>query len=207
LPSCKLGNWEEVMNLSQRKAISLQNEITAVHETLSQNDGGIKAGLLALGLSEDDCKLSRGILPWLPRFQKPENRAILAGASSATGEGGNATDPEAKKTDDTIAGLLEGGKTSQEKASKGRVTESGWPKLSECSSAKFLTKPKSVDVHELTVHYSRYDWTSVPDPVPPGYASLLKPAAKVMGVSNNNWNRRSIVSKFETLAKRYDQSS
>jgi hypothetical protein len=188
LPSCKLGNWSEVKDLSQGKAEALQNALLAKQQEFLAEHGDTKAALVGLGLSEDELKLSRSVFPYLPRFQKRECRVNLAGASPPTVaaadeviNSSNATTTVKADSKLEPARTLQGGNTTLKKLTSGDK------------------HPGTNDKEELTVFYGRYDWTSHPKPEPPDLRKFLKPAATVVGTSTLKWKRLSTSQQVETL--------
>jgi hypothetical protein len=173
------------MNLSEGKAESLQKELLVKFSKFTEHKDGVKGALLELGLSEDQIKLSRSFLPYLPKYQKPECRANLTGASGASGEEEVEVIPHAKASSLKLA-VAEGRGKAHPIEDLGNL-------------------PASKDKATLSEYFGRYDWTSFPSNPTRDMVKNLHLAKDVVGFTTNRWKKLSLNEKFSILAKHYGQ--
>jgi hypothetical protein len=207
IPSCTLGNWDEVNNQSHAKMVALQTKITKKRQEILAVSSDIKSGLADLGLTEEEIKLSRAFFPYLPKFQDLSNRkslgeCVVSSPPVSNPDGsdeivsvGN-TDGDVK-----IASDLGSNKIASDHVSSGQ-TAATTVEAGALRSTEFLpadSKPDSEGAAKPTVDYGRYNWSSVPQPIPKGLNKALQGAAHLVGDSNKSWSRRSLAEKFRLL--------
>jgi len=145
LPSCKLGNWSEVTNLRRTSAVKLQRDITTFVNDKTSNGMEIKEALGQI-LNEEEIKLSKSFIPYLPRYQDKAKRSELAGVGSV-GEDSNSTSvlPLGGGVNDAST---QRGETEEEKSLGGLTGLSSRPSASDIGNseaANSASKEVSVD--------------------------------------------------------------
>jgi hypothetical protein len=200
VPTCKLGNWNEVKNLSRVKHDQLQELITVRFEEFTSNFATVKDGMLDMGLTEDQIKASRAFLPHLPKLkEQPVIQVVTSGAGSAS--------PAAEAAGQPMVDDLKAiPKVAEAKDQNDDPKAMQLAKVAGLSSPMTMSSPVGNPTKvELTEYFGKYNWTSVPEPLPNGFNKLLKSGAAVVGLSTTQWKSKTISSKFELLAKFYNQ--
>jgi hypothetical protein len=198
LPKCKLGNWDEVINLKPDKAIALQKELLELRGKFLAAEGG--QGIREV-LNEDDYKISKSVFPYLPRFRDPSSRDVL-GECANSGEGGgqdkpgpNPPNPGGNGDTNANSGSGDGGDTTNSQKSK-----AGPGEVLLLPITRGLKPPVGpLTPEELKEFYSKYNWVLLPSPLPTDLGKFLMPASAFVGVTKKAWGQRSNLDKIKVL--------